>query len=199
MKKYLLMLATAGLALSCNLYPGSDARTETLDVVLSYYDDQIDFQSMNTYALVEEVVELKVDGSTGNFTITPEIENAIINSVKANMAAYGWQLVDTADSPDLVIGMGATVTAHTNIYENFPGYGWGYPYFSYTVSTYPVGTIVLVGLDFKDLDPNTGVAPAAWFSIVQGPLTGGVSDQPARIDRDITQAYTQSGYLNLNP
>lgn len=195
----LSLLATIGLLTSCNLYPGSDARTDTLDMVSTLYDDQIDFKSMQTYALYDDVVPIVEDGSTPNFTITAEIKNTILSSIEANLAAYGWQKVDTTDNPDLIFGSGITVTVNTNIYQSFPIYGWGYPYYGYTVSSYPVGNLIIVALDHKDRDTVTNVAPTVWFGLIQGPLTGGVSDPMGRLDRDISQAFEQSTYLNLNP
>ena len=199
MTKHVILLLALFITASCNLYPGGDVRSEELDVVLTYGDDQVDFKQMATYALLEEVRELEVDGALPSFTLSQQAKDAIIKAIQANLAAYGWQLVDTSESPDLVLGIGVAVTSHTNIYANFPGYGWGYPYFAYTASTYPVGTLVLVAVDEKRKDPVTDISPTVWLSIIQGPLTKGVTDQPARIDRDITQAFTQSAYLNLNP
>jgi hypothetical protein len=200
--KYLFMLASlALLATSCNLYPGSDARTEDLDVIFTQYNDSVDFHTMSTYALLGEVIPIIEDGSTPNFTISKELEETILTAIETNLAAYGWTKVDTLDNPDMIFASGVTVTSHTNVYEMFPYYGWGYyyPYYSYQVSTYPIGNIVIVGLDNKDRDPVTNVAPLVWLTLIQGPLINNVDDPMGRVARDIEQAYIQSPYLNLNP
>jgi hypothetical protein len=196
---WLLCLAT--LASACNLYPGSDARTEDLDVVFTQHSDSTDFSAMNTYMLRDEVVPIIEDGSTPTFTITPDLENTVLSSIEANLAAYGWTKVDSVDNPDLIFASGIAVTSHTNIYESFPAYGWGYyyPYYNYQVSTYPVGNIIIVGLDNKARNPVTNVAPLVWLSMIQGPLINNVDDPLGRVERDIEQAFLQSTYLKLNP
>ena len=200
--KYIFMLVSVALlATSCNLYPGSDARTDELDVVFTQHDEQTNFSTMNTYMLRDEVIPLIEDGSTPSFTITPELEETILQAIEANLAAYGWTKVDSVDNPDMIFASGITVTKHTNIYDYFPSYGWGYyyPFYNYQVSTYPVGNIILVGLNHKDRDPITNNPANVWISLIQGPLINNVDEPLARVQRDIEQAYIQSPYLNLNP
>jgi hypothetical protein len=200
-KLYTWLLCLATLASACNLYPGSDARTEDLDVVFTQYNDSTDFSTMSTYMLRDEVIPIVEDGTTPSFTITPQLEQTVLDAIEANLAAYGWTKVDSVDNPDMIFASGITVTAHTNIYENFPAYGWGYyyPYYNYQVSTYPVGNIILVGLDNNDRDPVTNAASLVWVSLIQGPLINNVDDPLGRVERDIEQAFLQSTYLKLNP
>jgi len=200
-KLYMWLLCLATLASACNLYPGSDARTEDLDVVLTQYNDTTNFGAMSTYMLRDEVIPIVEDGSTPTFTITPQLEQTVLDAIEANLAAYGWTKVDSVDNPDMIFASGITVTKHTNIYENFPAYGWGYyyHYYNYQVSTYPVGNIVIVGLNENRRDPFTKVAPLVWQSLIQGPLVDNVDDPLGRVERDIEQAFLQSTYLKLNP
>jgi hypothetical protein len=200
--KYLFMLASlALLATSCNLYPGSDARTEDLDVVLTQYNDSTNFGAMSTYMLRGSVIPIIEDGSAPSFVITPELEETILDAIETNLAAYGWTKVDSVDNPDMIFASGITVTKNVNIYESFPVYGWGYyyPYYNYQVSSYPVGNIIIIGLNNKDRHPVTNDAKNVWMTMIQGPLINNVDDPLGRVQRDIEQAYIQSPYLNLNP
>lgn len=192
----------------CNFYPGSDARPDTLDVVITQYDYDADFSALKTYAISQEIKSLSANGQAPTFTIEPAFSAAVRKRVEANMAAYGWTLVDSTNNPDLAIDMGAIISRNTNVYNNSPGYGWGYPgydwyypWFSYpTVSSYKVGTLILVGLDFGRVDTVNQTIPVDWFALIQGPQDDFNNTDPyARIERDIDQAFMQSTYLNINP
>ena len=104
-KKFWLSIVVASIALSsCNLYPGQAASTEELDVMISQYDPNANFSVMKTYALSPEVTPVSTDpNNPPTFTISEELNNVIVTTIKANMAGYGWILVDSTDSPDLAI------------------------------------------------------------------------------------------------
>ncbi len=117
------------------------------------------------------------------------------------MAAYGWTLVDTSDNPDLAIALGASKTRNTNYYESWWGGSWYYPWSPYntTVSSYEVGTLMMVGLNWKNKDAITQKYPVAWIGLVQGAIVPGTVDEPLdRVQRDINIAFETSPYLNLN-
>lgn len=193
---------------SCNLYPGENARTEELDVIVTHRNPETDFSKLNTYALANEIKPVSANpNDPPNFTITPELNNVVKTTIEANMAAYGWTKVDTSANPDMAIDLGATVTRNTNVYGSWPGYGWGYPGWGWgypwptysTVTSYEVGSIIMVGLDFNNLDSANMKIPVLWHGLVQGPLINNVDDPIGRVERDINQAFTQSPYLNQNP
>ncbi len=207
--KKLIYIGLAAFALtSCNLYPGGDTRTEQLDVVVTQYDLNADFSTMKTYAVSDSVKPISSDpNSPPSFIISDEMSNVVIQTVKANMAGYGWTLVDTSMKPDLVIDLSATVTRNTNVYGSYPGYGWGYPGYGWgypwypyytTVTSYEVGSFVLVGLDFKNIDHTNQTIPVLWHGLAQGPIINNVDDPLSRVQRDIDQVFEQSPYLNVN-
>lgn len=209
LKRLFAIALLANFALtSCNFYPGGDARTDELDVVITQYDPNADFSAMKTYALAPKIKELSVDpNQPPQFTISEELNNLVMVTIEANMAAYGWTKVDTTESPDLALDLGATITRSTNIYGSYPGYGWGYPgygwsypWFPYssTVTSYDVGTLIIVGLDLNNIDSGEMTIPVLWHGLIQGPLIGNVKDPLSRMQRDINIAFEQSSYLNLN-
>jgi hypothetical protein len=206
-KSIMLFAVALSFALtSCNLYPGEAASTEDLDVMISQYDPNANFSVMKTYALSPEVTPVSNDpNNPPSFTISEELNNVIITTIKSNMAGYGWILVDSTDSPDLAIDLTATKARNTTIYYSYPGwgypgYGWGYPYFPYasTVTSYEVGTIYMNGLDLNRVDTINQIIPVIWTGLIQGPLIDNVKDPLARVQRDINIVFKQSPYLNLN-
>jgi len=206
-KKFWLSIVVASIALSsCNLYPGQAASTEELDVMISQYDPNANFSVMKTYALSPEVTPVSTDpNNPPTFTISEELNNVIVTTIKANMAGYGWILVDSTDSPDLAIDLTATKARNTTIYNSYPGwgypgYGWGYPYYPYgsTVTSYEVGTIYMNGLDLNNIDHGNMIIPVLWTGLIQGPLIDNVKDPLARMQRDVDIVFKQSPYLNLN-
>ena len=206
MKRSIWAVLLTAIITSCNIYPGQDARTEMLDVVLTQRDPDVDFSKMQTYALAKEIKPLTDDpNKPPTFEITDELNNVVIKTIEANMAGYGWTKVDTSDNPDMAIDLGATVSRYTNIYGSFPGYGWGYPGYGWgypwygynAVSSYDVGSIIMNGLDLNNIDTINKVIPVMWNGLIQGPIIGNVDDPIARIQRDINQAFEQSPYLNV--
>jgi hypothetical protein len=204
----LLFVGFAAIPTACNLYPGDNARTEELDVIVTHFDPAVDFSQFTTYALAPEIKPVSSSpNDPPNFEISPELNDIVIQTIEANMAAYGWTKVDTSDNPDLAIDLGATVTRNTNVYGTWPGYGWGYPGYGWgypwptysTVTSYQVGSIIMVGLDLNNIDTVNQIIPAMWHGLVQGPLINNVDDQIGRVERDINQAFDQSPYLNVNP
>ncbi len=208
MKKLLLLAAVAAFVQGCNLYPGTSARTEQLDVVVTHYDQNVDFDQLTTYALATHVKPVSVNpNDPPNFTKPAWFDDLVKQTIESNLAAYGWTKVDSASNPDMAIDLAYTISLNTNVYGSYPGYGWGYPgygwgypWFSYsTVTRYEVGSLFFVALDLNNVDTTNQVIPAMWHALIQGPLINNVDDQEGRLARDINIAFEQSPYLNIKP
>ena len=204
MQKVFLIVSLVFITVACNLYPGQDARTEQLDVVVTAYNPNTDFQSLKTYALTSQ---LKPMGSDPNNLpeISDELNDLVLSTIRSNMHAYDWEEVDSTMNPDMAIDVGVAEGTNTNIYGLYPGYGWGYPGYGWyypwwgysTVSSYRVASIVIVGMDLKNVDTVNMQIPMHWTALIQGPAIGNVDDPEARVQRDINQAFEQSTYLKL--
>jgi hypothetical protein len=204
----LLFIGLTALLTSCNLYPGSNVRTDQLDVVVTHYDQNTDFDLLTTYALATQVKPVSANpNDPPSFNKPVWFDDLVKQTIESNLAAYGWIKVDSASNPDMAIDLAYTITLNTNVYGSYPGYGWGYPgygwgypWFSYsTVSRYEVGSLFFVGLDLNNVDTTNQVIPAMWHALIQGPLTYSPDDQQERLVRDINIAFEQSPYLNVNP
>lgn len=97
---------------------------------------------------------------------------------------YGWYKksgsLKTADNTDYYY------------YPSYPYYGGG-TYYAYTT-----GTILVDMIDIKSIDRNDeGIKlPAVWTAIMNGVLSGSISDQAGRITTQVDQCFVQSPYLN---
>ena len=193
------------MAVSCNLYPGQDARTEQLDIVITGRNPDTDFQKLKTYALTSRIKPIGPD-SNSLPTVPDGLEDVVFTTIRSNMHAYDWVEVDTSMTPDMAIDVGYAVGRNTRIYGSYPGYGWGYPgygwsypWWGYTaVTSYDVASIIIVGLDLNRIDTVNKEIPVHWTALVQGPAIGNVDDPEARVQRDVNQAFEQSQYLNLD-
>lgn len=203
MRKILLLASVAFLAVSCNLYPGQDARTDQLDIVVTAHNPDTDFKSLKTYALTSQI---KPIGDQNNLPAIPDdLEDVVFTAIRSNMNAYYWEEVDSTMNPDMAIDVGYAEGRNTNIYGSYPGYGWGYPGYGWyypwwgysTVSSYDVASIVIVGMDLNHVDTINMQIPIHWTALIQGPSIGNVDDPEARVLRDVNIAFEQSPYLEV--
>ena len=84
-------------------YPDSkDLTIDDLDVALSFYDDQTNFDNFTTYSMPDSVVVLD---ELSNQTGTGKFDDQILASVRSNIEALGYQ--EEADpennAPDVLV------------------------------------------------------------------------------------------------
>jgi len=77
-------------------------------------------------------------------------------------------------------------------YPWYPGYGYGYTY-TYSFST---GSIFIEMVDQDGIIPAEEEFPIAWQAVINGLLSEDLANMQWRIDRAITQCFTQSPYLS---
>jgi hypothetical protein len=171
-----------------------------LDVVATTHDATFNFAGATTYSLPTRVVVVGAPDAGIPDRIDPTTEQTILNTLKYQMDAQGYQQVQpTAQFPDLV--MTAAVLAVTNItyyYGYWCGY-WAYYYPCYPyyppvvgVSTYTVGTLVV---DLAKADAARTQLNGVWTAVIRGIQTGIKSEDQVRIVNGIGQAFIQSPYL----
>ena len=79
-------------------------------------------------------------------------------------------------------------------YYYYPYYPWG----GGTYYAYTTGTIMVDMIDVKSIDKSDeGIKlPVVWTAIMNGILSGSVSDHAGRITTQVDQCFVQSPYLN---
>ena len=207
--KYLLLtVITMGILIFQGCYPENDLTYEQTDVVLTTYNDSVDFSSLNTYYLSDTVYILDEDDEQ----VPLENQDIIVDNIVSNMTSAGYTRITTEEQgkPDVVILVGAFTSTTTNVgwwYPYYPGWGWGgwggyypggyYPGYPY-VSSYTTGTVVwdMANPDDYDIIKGDTVARVYWNCGIQGVLSGGSSD--SRIIKGINQAFAQSPQIKIN-
>jgi uncharacterized protein DUF4136 len=212
--KFYRWLAVLILPVIASCYPKGANYTDELDLVYSNYLQTYDFKSKHTFAIPDSVVKITgqafedPDGNGKPEFSKPPYSTAILNGLKSNMAANGWQLVSKNSNPDIILLPSTMVT--TNIYYYYDWWYWGwwyggwwgwyYPccYYPPVVSGYRSGSVFVQMLDGASLKPINDNATVVWNMIINGLAEGDATNIAARITTGINQAFTQSPYLKIN-
>jgi hypothetical protein len=196
------------------------------DVVVTHYDPDADFNSFTTFAVADTLLELgDPDGEETDLPaglkslIIDEVEDQMIR------CGYTLESDPETNDPDLVLVAGVTQTSWTGYTPGYPwyppDYGWGpwypwYPWYgkssenadwywypSYPwypnngyVTSYSVGTLIMMMQDMTDIDQGTDSIPVVWLGSVNGLLGDNSNDVKNRLEYNINEALKQSPYLD---
>jgi hypothetical protein len=192
------------LFLLAGCYPQGPEYAEDTDIVYTTYDDKYDFDAGNTFAMPDQIVtDVKIeDGETTYVYMKPAFATPILQAIKKNMEAKGWQQVGLAANPNVILtpaGLSSTTYFYSYWYDWWYGgwyggyWGWYYPPY-YTVSSYTTGTLIMV-----ISDPNQAAnspidrSPAVWVGAANG--LASYSYNVTRVTNAIDKAFAQSPYL----
>jgi hypothetical protein len=205
----------SGIFLLDGCYPNDSVGVDESDVIITRKNDSVNFQTLKTYFMPDEVVPIRDDTSDHS---PIDQQDLILNTIASNLQNYGWTRVAEDDEnadPDVVISNYALLVTNTSVgwwYPYYPGwgypgwgwgYGWGWYYPPYyppvpVVSSWSSGTVLTVMVDpnNKTVVEGDTVAPVYWEAALHGILDGGGTT--GRITKGIDQEFTQSEYLDLN-
>ncbi len=200
-KNKLAILVAGVCMLLFGCYPQGPEFTEDLDVVLTHFQDDYDFESKNTYARPNAIVKITGNLQEGDDPeFIPDAAAALILAqIDKNMEALGWDKVDVSANPDVLLAVASWETTTIFYYYDYwywwyGGYypGWGYPAYG---GSYTTGTLFMTMIDPEEVGAN-GNAILQWTGGVNGILTG--SYDATRVNKGIDQAFSQSPYLKIN-
>ncbi len=211
-KKYLqvlLLISFPLLLISC--YNDYGLEPKDFDVVITYSDNQVNFQNYHTYAMPDSIVRMIDPSSTSQPNTL--YDQTILNEIEKQMTAAGYTRVepDTANLPDVILLAGIT---SSDYYAVSGGYwwewwgwypGWGYYpvygggwYPSYgVVYSYTTGTLLISMIDPAKTDPNSKTIGVVWTGALNGIISDSESDNRVRIIDGIDQMFEQSSYLKV--
>jgi hypothetical protein len=199
-------------------YPGGAEYTSDTDIVITNYNDQYDFASIQTYYLADSIQHVVEEGTEPDRSL----DSYIISELERNFDKLGWQRLDTVainngQNPDVaVVGTVTKVTTYniwtgtpwypgwgwgwyykdTN-YWGYPGYGWGYyPWYPTYVTSYETGTLVWRMFDPDNINEDQEILYVEWLAGLNGILGSSTSSTKDRISKGIRQAFDQSPYLS---
>ena len=202
MKKYHFLWMILVFTFGC--YPGGPEFVEELDVVYTNYDPDFDFSATYTYSLPPGVIEITDEDPDGSPEyIDDKFGDPILDGIRENLNALGWEEVDESENPDLIILASAFESTFLFYYDPGwwwwyypgwgPGWGWWYPgYPPGYVSGYSTGTVLLQMTDPDGLEDNE--LPVHWTGAFNGLLQGSDANIISRIEFNVDQAFTQDPF-----
>ena len=199
-------------------YPGDDVSYSDLDLLTTAYDMNTDFGTLKTYYLPDSVVHLKdtLDPSS-NVDISHELDDFILDKVRSNMNAYGYTTPaePLINRPDVFLTVSVMATKNYSVYYYYPYYwdwgwnwyyksadywGWYYPpgWGGTYVTSYTVGTLVMMMHDIRNATTVTDTIPTIWSGSMNGLMGSSKATTKSRVEYNIDQAFKQSPYLKIN-
>jgi hypothetical protein len=183
-----VVLACGAATLVASCYPGDSLTVSEADVVVTTFDNAVDFADLTNYALVDSVYHLVGDGKD---EISRAYDAQMLAQVRSNMDGLGFTEVADTNAADVILVMAVTTTEYRGYYSYGCYYycGWYYPPYwgSYT---YTIGTILI---NMARRDPGASRVPVAWLAALNGYSDKNSNGQ--RIKSGINQAFAQSKYL----
>lgn len=222
MKKLLFKLGMlTGIAFALtSCYPGGADYTSDTDVVVTDYDPEYSFNSIQTYFLSDSINHIVEDGETIDY----KNDAYVISELQKSFDALGWTRLDSTNStpdnpPDVAVVVTAAKvtnynyygypwypywgwgwywksTKETQYYGGYPGYGWGYPYYPTYVTSYETGTLNWYLFDPDKVDEENETIKIEWIGLINGVLGSSNSSTLDRVSTGIEQAFKQSPYLS---
>lgn len=203
LKGFGLVIATSLVLWGC--YPGGAEYYQDTDITFTQYDVEYDFDSRSTFSMPDKIViDVEIENGDTTYVYMKDVFAVpILQTIRSNMEAYGWRLVDISAGPDVLISPAAM--KNTTIFYSYwydwwyggwygGGWGWYYPPY-YAVSSYTTGTMIITLAD-PNVNNAVNQSQISWLMVGNG-LASGANDV-TRITDAIDQAFQQSPYLKTN-
>ncbi len=150
-----------GLVLTSCYKVNDSAYLDELDVTLSYYEKDFDFQQYSTFAIRDSVgliSDYLTNAQITNFYKPGQGSDQIRNYIKQKYIDLGYTYVTTDEDYDFGVNITVALIENTEVYA-YPGWWWGYydyyywyggyypPYYGYpwgyVTYTYQTGTMLI--------------------------------------------------------
>lgn len=191
----------------CYPYPETNVVKSDLDIVITNFNDKVDFSQYKTYVLYDSValiIEKGEGADNDDLFYQNGFDQIILDEIEIQMEALGYIRRNVDAFPDL--GVAATafrvnnveITSVSGWWWGFPGYGWWGPGYTpgyipgdwySTFYTYQLGTIVIDMEDMQKVQSDTGLV---WNSVVNGLVDENTEVTSQRISAAVENAFKQS-------
>ena len=206
---FVAVLIVVGVTAFSSCTPNSGVTVAESDVVLTLFNDEVDFGAITTYRLPDTVVHLTGDpNNPDDPNISREYDREIIQRVKDNLNARGYQWVSDISNSDIEVLVSATSTSFWSLYSWGGGWNWWYggccwnPWYpgggvgaSYSFTT---GTLIVDMVDEDEADQANKLVPLYWEAAANGVLDDTELNIVTRFRQSIDQMFIQSPYLKSN-
>lgn len=206
MKKFwIVCVCSIPLFWACQPEPDALKLLDQL-VVSTNYDNNVNFQSFDTYSIGTDTIGFVSNNSNDTIIIQNKSDypRPILQKLVANLNAAGYTRVEKNANPDMRINVYVVndfnlfqqVVYPSYYYPSYYGYGYGYgSYYGYPyVNTYATntGSLVVEVLDLKNISQNkVKVVWSAYMGDVYSAINVIKQSEEA-----IDQAFVQSPYLH---
>jgi hypothetical protein len=204
----LLFVSSAIFLTSCEEYMSSDV--DDLDLVITNYQPSFNYSTIRTYTLPDKLLVVENNDFNGNVEYyEPTYGKVVIDRIKANFDAFGWQQVTVYDTPDVVLLASVSQSTEVHYYHSDEYWDWYYPTYYYPngwewyygdyyspprAKSFKTGT-VLLQMTVPDKTGASSQLPVVWVGVVNGLLEGSTTSVNNRISKAVDQIFTQSPYL----
>jgi hypothetical protein len=212
MHKNLFYLLLLGVTVTA-CYPGGPEFISDYDLAATQHDHEFDFDNgftQGTVVLSDSVYEFGGEDPDIDNKWDHSYDSHILSSIKNNLADYGWEVIDPADTtqdyPEAVFLVSGLVSQYTGYVWTGGGYcgwywyycgGWYPPYWGGYYYSYDVGNLVMEMFRYEASSGDT--LRWLWVGGVNGLAGQGTAQNTRdRLSRQIDQCFAQSPYLNLN-
>ena len=198
--------------ISC--YPGGSVFEEELDVVVTLYDEEYNFDASKQYILVDSVVSI----GERDRLLTERYNRQILDQVRNELNLLGYQEIQNPEeTPDVVVLLSKVTSTNIEAYSIYPvwwaAWGWypGWPYYGAPIGpgwypaypwgggtvvySYTTGTLIMEMVTPKKANTGDQTLPVVWTAAINGLLEGSEVEIQGRLDQSIHQAFDQSPYL----
>ena len=179
-------------------YPEEVNNVAELDVVATFDDKSMDWSTVGTYLLPDEVVDLsEILEIEDPIDLPDEYDEFILASVEAELRGLGWtalsqEAIGRGEIPDVLVLVGKVASENMAVGIGYPWWGyWGwypwYPGWPCQVGCYPtypgvpvsytweMGTLVVDIIDVARSDDES--VHSAWLGGLNGVLSGSSNTQ----------------------
>ena len=216
LKNYVLWGALFGCSLGvAACYPGEIDSTAQTDLVITFHQEGFDFQTNQTFAMPDTIVDVSVDSGAPSL-LNYAHQDEILAKIAQNLVALGYTRVDaTVVRPDVVVLVSA-VAVENYVYYSYPwwpywgwwggwygpwGYGanstYYYPWYPVYSTNFTSGSLFITMVDPDVPAPEPAQANSIWSGVINGMLEGTDAEILARVNTSISQAFEQSPYLRV--
>ncbi len=206
MRRLLATAALGGMAIAAgSCYPGRIADDIRYDTVTTLFAQSADFGGIQTYSLPDSVIHLVPAGQPDDIPRT--YDALILSQVRSQLNARGYVDVGDTDTSDAVVLVGASTTEYQGYVDWWSYYCWWNPFYcgggyyppSFITYSYTTGSILILMTDRRTPGPGSEPSSAIWLASINGLLKSGTATITTQITDDITQAFTQSPYVQAQP
>ncbi len=204
MKNLILLCCAAFTLLSCFKSPDTSSLSTDL-VVATNRDLRVDFGTFNTYHISDTIPRITDDPNDTIITGPEALE--IVNLIRSNLDARGYQFVERDEDPDLAVI--PAIVRVTNVGRVCSGWWWGYPgywppgywgpgggyYYPFCgFYSYETGSLNIDLMDLENREENNNIS-ATWTAVLFGSLNSSDNVNLDRALNAIDQAFEQSPYI----